>query len=190
MKDFDDIPALMADIGARAKAAASQLATASADQKRTALEAAADAVWARRAEIVDANAQDLEYGREKGLTDAMMDSIPIVCITGQVPTFMIGTDAFQEADTTGITRPCTKHNVLVKDAGDLAEAMHECFHVSRSGRPGPVLIDIPKDIQFAKGGYKKAEETTIHASYKPKTEPDKEAIEAAVDLMASAKKPG
>lgn len=78
-----------------------------------------------------------------------MDSIPVVCITGQVPTFLIGTDAFQEADTTGITRACTKHNFLVKDVNDLANVMHEGFHVARTGRPGPVVIDIPKDIQFA-----------------------------------------
>lgn len=123
-----------------------------------------------------------------GLTDALMDSIPVVCITGQVPTFMIGTDAFQEADTTGITRPCTKHNVLVKNADDLASAMHECFHVAKTGRPGPVLIDIPKDIQFAKGNYHKPAQAKIH-HYAPRTEPDMAAIEAAVELMAHAKRP-
>ena len=123
-----------------------------------------------------------------GLTDALLDSIPMVCITGQVPSFLIGTDAFQEADTTGITRPCTKHNYLVKDVNELAEIIHEAFHVARSGRPGPVVIDIPKDIQFAKGPYKKAmpaEQQTYH----PRTAPDMDAIEAAVDAIAHAKKP-
>ncbi len=123
-----------------------------------------------------------------GLTDAMMDSIPLVCITGQVPTFMIGTDAFQEADTTGITRPCTKHNVLIKNADELAAHMHEAFHVARTGRPGPVVIDIPKDIQFAKGTYKTAAQSDLH-NYHPKTAPDMDAIEAAVELMAHAKRP-
>ncbi|MCB1532902.1 MAG: acetolactate synthase 3 large subunit [Alphaproteobacteria bacterium] len=123
-----------------------------------------------------------------GLTDALLDSIPIVCITGQVPSFLIGTDAFQEADTTGITRPCTKHNYLVKDANDLAATVHEAFHVARSGRPGPVVIDIPKDIQFARGSYCQPENSMKH-KYFPKTDPDMAAIEAAVELMASAKKP-
>lgn len=124
-----------------------------------------------------------------GLTDALMDSIPMVCITGQVPTFLIGTDAFQEADTTGITRPCTKHNYLVKSADELADIIHEAFHVARSGRPGPVVIDIPKDVQFAKGHYKKADEKELAKAYKPKDKPDMDAIEAAVELIASAKKP-
>ena len=88
------------------------------------------------------------------LTDAYMDSVPIVCISGQVPTHLIGTDAFQECDTTGITRPCTKHNWLVKDINDLSKIMHEAFKVATTGRPGPVLVDIPKDIQFAKAKYK------------------------------------
>src|SRR6201997_4233347 len=88
-----------------------------------------------------------------GLTDALMDSIPIVCITGQVPTHLIGNDAFQEADTTGITRPCTKHNYLVKDVNSLSRVLHEAFYVARTGRPGPVVVDIPKDIQFARGNY-------------------------------------
>ena len=81
-----------------------------------------------------------------GLTDALMDSVPVVCLTGQVPTHLIGNDAFQEADTTGITRPCTKHNYLVKNIGDLARTIHEAFYVARSGRPGPVVVDLPKDI--------------------------------------------
>ena len=88
-----------------------------------------------------------------GLADALMDSIPIVVMTGQVPTFMIGNDAFQEADTVGITRPCTKHNWLVKETDQLADVMHQAFHVATNGRPGPVLVDIPKDVQFADGTY-------------------------------------
>ena len=88
------------------------------------------------------------------LTDAYMDSIPVVCISGQVPTHLIGTDAFQECDTTGITRPCTKHNWLVKDVNDLADIMNQAFKIATTGRPGPVLVDIPKDIQFNKGIYK------------------------------------
>ncbi len=123
------------------------------------------------------------------LTDAMLDSIPMVCITGQVPTFLIGTDAFQEADTTGITRACTKHNYLVKDVNKLAEVIHEAFHVARSGRPGPVVIDLPKDVQFAVGIYKSAEECLLEGRYNPKTTPEDAAISAAVELMASAKKP-
>ena len=87
------------------------------------------------------------------LTDAYMDSVPLVCISGQVPTHLIGTDAFQECDTTGITRPCTKHNWLVKDINDLQRIMNEAFEVATTGRPGPVLVDIPKDIQFAKTKY-------------------------------------
>ena len=85
-----------------------------------------------------------------GLTDALMDSIPLVVLTGQVPTFMIGSDAFQEADTVGITRPCTKHNWLVRDTANLSSTIHEAFHIATSGRPGPVLIDIPKDVQFCR----------------------------------------
>ena len=88
-----------------------------------------------------------------GLTDALMDSIPVVCITGQVPTHLIGNDAFQECDTVGITRPCTKHNWLVKNVDDLARVLHEAFYVARTGRPGPVVVDIPKDVQFATGTY-------------------------------------
>ena len=124
-----------------------------------------------------------------GLADAMLDSIPLVLITGQVPTFLIGTDAFQEADTVGITRPCTKHNFLVKDQNDLASAVHEAFHVARSGRPGPVVIDIPKDIQFAEGKYVTAEKAKMHTHYQPDIDPEMDAIEEAVELMASAKRP-
>ncbi len=88
-----------------------------------------------------------------GLTDALMDSIPIICLTGQVPTHLIGNDAFQECDTTGITRPCTKHNYLVKDVKNLSKVLHEAFHVARSGRPGPVVVDLPKDVCMALGDY-------------------------------------
>ena len=95
-----------------------------------------------------------------GLTDALMDSIPIVCLTGQVPTHLIGNDAFQEADTTGITRPCTKHNYLVKDVADLARILHEAFYVAKSGRPGPVVVDLPKDVLFALGDYTPPEQAT------------------------------
>lgn len=103
-----------------------------------------------------------------GLTDALMDSIPMVCLTGQVPTFMIGNDAFQEADTVGITRPCTKHNWLVKDTNELGDTIHEAFHVATSGRPGPVLIDIPKDVQFADGSYETPKKNR-KSTYAPKT---------------------
>ncbi len=124
-----------------------------------------------------------------GLTDAMMDSIPLVCITGQVPTFMIGTDAFQEADTTGITRACTKHNYLVKDPSKLANIIHEAFHVARTGRPGPVLIDIPKDVQFMECPYYGPEEAGRKTHYFPRTMPKPHLIEEAVELIAAAKKP-
>ena len=117
-----------------------------------------------------------------------MDSIPIVCLTGQVPTHLIGNDAFQEADTTGITRPCTKHNYLVKDIADLPRVMHEAFHVASSGRPGPVVIDLPKDIQFADGIYQGPEEFD-HRSYKPKTDASTEKLDEALRLMANAKRP-
>jgi acetolactate synthase-1/2/3 large subunit len=122
------------------------------------------------------------------LTDAYMDSIPIVCITGQVPTHLIGTDAFQECDTTGITRPCTKHNWLVKDVNQLAETIHKAFHIATSGRPGPVLIDIPKDIQFQKGTYKSAKEIEID-TYKPLVKADLSIIEQAAELIVKSKKP-
>jgi len=123
-----------------------------------------------------------------GLTDAMMDSIPIICLSGQVPTHLIGNDAFQEADTVGITRPCTKHNYLVRDANDLARVMHEAFYIAGSGRPGPVLVDIPKDVQFGEGKYQ-GPSNVKHKTYKPQVKGDQEAIRAAVDLMANAKKP-
>jgi acetolactate synthase I/II/III large subunit len=123
-----------------------------------------------------------------GLTDALMDSIPIVCITGQVPTHLIGNDAFQECDTVGITRPCTKHNYLVKDVKDLPRVLHEAFYVAGSGRPGPVVVDIPKDIQFARGTYT-GRTNSQHKSYRPRLKGDEQSIEAAVELMARAKRP-
>jgi acetolactate synthase I/II/III large subunit len=123
-----------------------------------------------------------------GLVDALMDSIPVVCLTGQVPTHLIGNDAFQEADTTGITRPATKHNYLVKRAEDLARVVHEAFYVARSGRPGPVVIDLPKDIVIGKAPYAAAP-TAAHRSYRPQTEPDPEQIRRAVALLKSAKRP-
>lgn len=122
------------------------------------------------------------------LQDALMDSIPIICISGQVPTPLIGTDAFQECDTVGITRPCTKHNWLVRDVNDLAMIIHEAFYVATSGRPGPVVIDIPKDVQFATGIYHPPK-SFKHKSYKPQTAPDIDAVHEAIKLMASAKRP-
>ncbi len=124
-----------------------------------------------------------------GLTDALMDSIPMVCITGQVPTALIGSDAFQECDTVGITRNCTKHNYLVKKIEDLPRVLHEAFYIAASGRPGPVVVDVPKDIQFALGDYFKPVDVTSHKSYHPQTEGDLGAIEEAVKLMLKAEKP-
>jgi len=123
-----------------------------------------------------------------GLTDALMDSIPMVVITGQVPTGLIGSDAFQECDTVGITRPCTKHNWLVRDVNDLARIIHEAFYVARSGRPGPVVIDIPKDVQFAKGRYS-GPSNVAHKTYRPRVKGDLAKIREAVDALAAAKKP-
>jgi acetolactate synthase-1/2/3 large subunit len=123
-----------------------------------------------------------------GLTDALMDSVPIVCLTGQVPTHLIGNDAFQEADTTGITRPCTKHNYLVRDIGELARVMHEAFYIAKSGRPGPVVIDLPKDVLFALGPYVAPAETR-HKSYNPQTRPDPTRIDEALKLIAKAERP-
>jgi len=123
-----------------------------------------------------------------GLTDALMDSIPIVCLTGQVPTHLIGNDAFQEADTTGITRSCTKHNYLVKDINNLSRIMHEAFYVARSGRPGPVVVDLPKDILFAPGPYTEPQKV-VHKTYRPQTRPDPARIAEAAALIAGAKKP-
>ena len=123
-----------------------------------------------------------------GLLDALCDSIPIVCLSGQVPTHLIGNDAFQEADTTGITRPVTKHNYLVKDVNDLARTLHEAFYVARTGRPGPVLVDLPKDVQFAEGTYVPPTEVR-HKSYRPQVKPEIARVEEAVELMANAKRP-
>ncbi|WP_411505538.1 acetolactate synthase 3 large subunit [Brucella anthropi] len=122
------------------------------------------------------------------LQDALMDSIPLVCISGQVPTTLIGSDAFQECDTIGITRPCTKHNWLVKDVNDLARILHEAFHVASTGRPGPVVVDIPKDIQFARGIYTPPE-TAPRTSYRPVLDGNAQAISDAVRLLVNAKKP-
>lgn len=123
-----------------------------------------------------------------GLTDALMDSVPIICLTGQVPTHLIGNDAFQECDTTGITRPCTKHNYLVKDVKNLSHVMHEAFHVARSGRPGPVVIDLPKDVCMAKTTYTPPEKIDL-GKYQPRVKGDLDKIKAAVEMIASAKKP-
>ena len=122
------------------------------------------------------------------LQDALMDSIPLVCITGQVPTSLIGSDAFQECDTVGITRPCTKHNWLVRDVNKLAAVLHEAFHVATTGRPGPVVVDIPKDVQFARGTYTPPQQAP-RTSYHPKVQGDIEAIKQAVALLATAKRP-
>jgi len=126
-----------------------------------------------------------------GLTDAMMDSVPIVCITGQVPQHLIGTDAFQECDTTGITRPCTKHNYLVKDVNKLSSVFHEAFAIASNGRPGPVLIDIPKDVQFASGEYSTKDKMIIppHRLFEPRIKANDNNIEEAAKLLSNAKKP-
>jgi acetolactate synthase-1/2/3 large subunit len=123
-----------------------------------------------------------------GLVDALMDSIPIVCLTGQVPTHLIGNDAFQEADTTGITRPATKHNYLVKRGEDLARIVHEAFAIAAGGRPGPVVIDLPKDVLIAPAPYTPAS-TEPHRSYRPRTEPDMGQVRRAVALLKGARRP-
>jgi acetolactate synthase-1/2/3 large subunit len=123
-----------------------------------------------------------------GLVDALMDSIPLVVLTGQVPTFMIGTDAFQEADTVGITRPCTKMNWLVKDTARLSDTIHQAFHVATSGRPGPVLVDIPKDVQFATADYV-APQAAKTGHYQPKLKGDPEQILRLVEMMETAERP-
>tara|TARA_R110000787_G_scaffold16622_71_gene51998 strand:+ start:1649 stop:3424 length:1776 start_codon:yes stop_codon:yes gene_type:complete len=123
-----------------------------------------------------------------GLTDALMDSIPVVCLTGQVPTHLIGNDAFQEADTVGITRPCTKHNYLVKDPDRLARTIHEAFHVARTGRPGPVVVDLPKDILVGIAPYLERAKVK-HKTYNPQVKGDSSQIEAAVELLSKAKRP-
>ena len=123
-----------------------------------------------------------------GMTDALMDSIPMVVLTGQVPTFMIGSDAFQEADTVGITRPCTKHNWLVKETDKLSETIHQAFHIATSGRPGPVLIDIPKDVQFATGTYTEKTKSKIK-HYNPQTKGNLDSITELVELIEKAERP-
>ncbi len=122
------------------------------------------------------------------IADALLDSIPMVVITGQVPTHLIGSDAFQEADTVGITRSCSKHNYLVKDVNDLARTIHEAFYVATSGRPGPVVVDIPKDVQFATGKYV-GPETIEHRTYRPRIEPREGRIAEAIELLAKAERP-
>ena len=124
-----------------------------------------------------------------GIVDALMDSIPMVVFTGQVPTHLIGTDAFQEADTVGITRACTKHNYLVKDVADLPRIIHEAFHIATSGRPGPVLIDIPKDVQFSKGVYQTPDEVSFSHGYAPRTKGDAGKIAEAARMIAKARRP-
>ena len=123
-----------------------------------------------------------------GLTDALMDSIPLVVFSGQVPTFMIGNDAFQEADTVGITRACTKHNWLVKETSALSGTIHEAFHVATTGRPGPVLVDIPKDVQFASGTYTPPQKARV-SHYQPQVKGDMEAITELVEAMEKARRP-
>lgn len=123
-----------------------------------------------------------------GLVDALLDSIPIVCLTGQVATHLIGSDAFQEADTVGITRPATKHNYLIKDVNKVGKTVHEAFYVATSGRPGPVVVDIPKDVQVEEGSYSGSPSLT-HKSYKPQKKGDPDLIRSAVDMIASAKRP-
>ena len=117
-----------------------------------------------------------------------MDSIPLVCITGQVPTHLIGSDAFQECDTTGITRSCTKHNYLVRRVDDLPRILHEAFYIASHGRPGPVVVDIPKDVQFATGAYT-FQKNVQHKTYQPQLKGDLERVRHAVEMMAAAKKP-
>src|ERR1700760_2785311 len=123
-----------------------------------------------------------------GLADALMDLIPLVVITGQVPTQLIGSDAFQEADTVGITRHCSKHNYLVKDPASLGGIIHEAFHIATSGRPGPVVVDIPKDVQVASARYIKPGPIK-HKTYRPQVKADQASIEAAVDMLAAAERP-
>ena len=123
------------------------------------------------------------------LQDALMDSVPIVCISGQVPTPLIGSDAFQECDTVGITRPCTKHNWLVRNVNDLPRVLHEAFRIAQTGRPGPVVVDIPKDVQFATGEYTPPSPVIEQKSYQPKVQGDLDAIREAIELMGAARRP-
>ena len=123
-----------------------------------------------------------------GLTDALLDSVPLVCLSGQVPTHLIGSDAFQECDTVGITRGCTKHNWLVKSANDLPRVIHEAFYIAKSGRPGPVVVDVPKDVQFEAGEYV-GPANVRHRTYQPQLKGSMESIKQAIDLIAEAKCP-
>ena len=123
-----------------------------------------------------------------GITDALMDSIPMVVLTGQVPTTLIGSDAFQEADTVGITRHCTKHNYLVKDPAKLGDVIHEAFHIATSGRPGPVVIDIPKDVQVATASYRNPGKIQ-HKTYRPALKADSKGVETLVEMLAAAERP-
>ena len=123
-----------------------------------------------------------------GITDALMDSIPIVVLTGQVATHLIGTDAFQECDTVGITRHCSKHNYLVKDTARLGDTLHEAFHIATAGRPGPVVVDIPKDVQVARARYQKPG-AIVHKTYRPKIKGDLKAIETAIEMLGVAERP-
>lgn len=123
-----------------------------------------------------------------GLADALLDSIPVICITGQVATHLIGSDAFQESDTVGITRPCTKHNYLVKSVSDLSRIVHEAFYVATAGRPGPVVIDLPKDVQVAQGDYT-GKDNVRHKTYRPRVDGDEQKIRETVALMAAAERP-
>ena len=124
-----------------------------------------------------------------GLTDALMDSVPILCISGQVPTHLVGTDAFQEAYTTGITRNCTKHNYLVKSANDICRIMREAFHIASNGRPGPVLIDVPKDVQLAETSIEDRVAEVVESRYKPVLDPDSDEIKKMAEMLISAKRP-
>lgn len=125
-----------------------------------------------------------------GLADALMDSVPVLCLTGQVPTHLIGNDAFQEADTTGITRPCTKHNYLVKDVKDLARVMNEAMYVAKSGRPGPVVVDLPKDVLIGETNYDNSQPGKVrHKTYRPRTRARAPEISEAVELIRNAKRP-
>ena len=125
-----------------------------------------------------------------GLADALMDSVPVLCLTGQVPTHLIGNDAFQEADTTGITRPCTKHNYLIKDVGDVERVMNEAMYVAKSGRPGPVVVDLPKDVLIGEALYDgTGKSRTKHKTYRPRTKAKAADIHEAVSLIAQAKRP-
>src|SRR3984885_3673883 len=124
-----------------------------------------------------------------GITDALMDSIPLVVITGQVPTHLIGADSFQECDTVGITRPCTKHNYLVKNVADLPHVLHEAFRIATTGRPGPVVVDIPKDVQFATGLYVGPGEARSSHNYHPRTEGDPAKVAQAAAMIAGARRP-